>query len=68
MDNESKMMAGFNPIALPIMRGVRYKSCIHCTIPKTKIAKPKINQKFSPVSAERNKLNRIIGMIPIACI
>ena len=51
MDKERRMMAGFSPIAFPIMRGVRYKSCMHCTMQRTRIPDPKISQKFSPVSA-----------------
>ena len=48
MDKERRMMAGFRPIAFPIIRGVRYKSCIHCTTQRTRIPDPKISQKFSP--------------------
>ena len=68
MDKERRMMAGFSPIAFPIMRGVRYKSCMHCTMQRTRIPDPKISQKFSPVSAALRRLSKIIGMIPIVCI
>ncbi len=31
MERERRMIAGLSPIALPIIFGVRIKSCMHCT-------------------------------------
>ena len=67
MESERRMMAGFSPIAFPMMRGVRYKSWIHCTIPSINNPEPKIIQKFCPVYADFSRLRMTIGIRPIAC-
>ena len=67
MESERRIMAGFNPIAFPMMRGVRYKSCMHCTIPSTSRPSPKMIQKFCHVSADLSRLRINIAMMPIAC-
>ena len=61
-DNESRMMAGLRPIALPITRGVTTISEMICTTANTKKAIPKMAQKFWPVSAAFSKAKNAVGM------
>ena len=60
-DRERRRMAGFNPIALPIIFGVMIISMIICTIINTATAERNIIQKFCPVSAAFNNDKKAVG-------
>ena len=66
-DNESRRIAGFNPMALPITRGVTTISEIICTTMNTKIAIPKITQKFCPVSPALRRAKNAVGISAKVC-
>ena len=66
-DNESRMMAGFSPMALPITRGVTTISEMICTTANTKMAVPKIIQKFCPVSAALRRAKNAVGIRANVC-
>ena len=66
-DSESSRMAGFSPIALPIIFGVTIMSVIICTTQKSPTANPNTTQKFCPVSAALRIANKMVGRKPMIC-
>ena len=50
-ESANRIIAGFNPITLPIIFGVSTKSWMHCTTTYTAIDSQKISQKPPPVPA-----------------
>ena len=60
-DKESKIMAGFKPVILPITFGTMNASWITWTIQKTSRAQHRIHQKFSPVSDALRSANNTVG-------
>ena len=61
MDNDSRMIAGFRPVILPMTLGTINASCITCTMQKTSNAQQSIHQKFPPVSAALRSANKMVG-------
>ena len=65
-ERANSIKKGGNPIALPMMRGVRTVSCMICTKRNTQRAQTKTSQKFCPVSAALIKESRTTGINPRA--
>ena len=61
MERDNKMMAGFNPVILPMTFGTMMESWMTWTIQKTNPADASIHQKFCPVSAALSKANNTVG-------
>ena len=61
-ERERSRMAGFSPIAFPMIFGVITISISTCTMANTANAIPKIIQKFSPVSAALSSERKAAGM------
>ena len=61
-ESESSSMAGFNPIALPMILGVTIMSVIICTTMNSPTAKPNTIQKFCPVSAALSMARKAVGI------
>ena len=66
-DSDNKRMAGFSPIADPMIFGVVTMSVMICTMMNTSTAIPKITQKFCPVSAALSKARNAVGMSAKVC-
>ena len=61
-ERESSRMAGFSPMAFPMIFGVITMSISTCTTAKTARADPKMIQKFCPVSAALSRARNAVGM------
>ena len=66
-DSESSRMAGFSPIALPIIFGVTIMSVIICTTQKSPTANPNTTQKFCQVSAALSMARKAVGIMAKVC-
>ena len=63
----SRMTAGLSPMACPMIRGVRIKSCMACTMANTASAETTIIQKLVPVYWDLINAKRSVGTKPIVC-
>ncbi len=61
-ESESSRMAGFSPMALPMMRGVTTMSVIIWTKAKRPNARPNTSRKLCPVSAALSMARKAVGM------
>ncbi len=66
-ESESSRIAGFRPIALPIIFGVTIMSVIICTTQNSPTANPNTTQKFCPVSAALSMARKAVGMMAKVC-
>ena len=62
MERLRSKIAGFSPMALPIILGVTTMSVMICTTQNTNTAKPNTSQKFCPVSAALSMARKAVGM------
>ena len=60
-ERDKRMIAGFRPIAFPIIFGTKNRSIIHCTITYIRATNPSITQKLSSVCDARNQQSNIAG-------
>ena len=61
-ERASNSMAGFSPMAFPMMRGVTTMSIMICTMQNTATALASITQKFCPVSAAFSRARKAVGI------
>ena len=66
-DSDSSSMAGFKPMALPMILGVMIMSMMICTMQNTATALARMTQKFCPVSAALSKARKAVGMRAKVC-
>ena len=66
-ESESNRIAGFMPIAFPMIFGVTNMSIMTCTMQNTANAEAKMTQKFSPVSAAFRSARKAVGMRAKVC-
>ena len=67
IESDRSIMAGLSPMDLPIILGVRKRSCVACTTIYTSDIHPTISQKLPPVDTELTRHRSVAMGIDTSC-